>query len=224
MPDMREPDRPSAPSPASEFDPAEVFAFLRSFLDGCRREGIEVSSRTRSMWPLLRGGESLHWRDPSPAPRFGEMVIFFLPPRPVAGPPLEGGPELRLPPGSENRGRENRGAVAAALSGLVVHRVIRVLPDGRLQTKGDARPGPDLSLVPAGHVLGVVNRLRRGGRSWRLEGRRARFYGIGAAWLSRFCSRLPRVRGFWRLQWLLQGIWYGLLFRICHSGSESGVA
>ena len=216
---MREPTKPSVPSPASEFDPAEVFGFLRSFFDGCRREGIEVSSETRSMWPLLRGGESLHWRDPSPAPRFGDVVIFFLPPRSNSRSRAETAAELSPPVG-----RENHSAVAAALSGLVVHRVIRVFPDGRLQTKGDARPGADLSLVSAEHVLGVVSRLGREGRNWRLEGRRARFYGIGAAWVSRICSRLPRVRGAWRLQWILQGIWYALLFRLCHSSGGRGAA
>lgn len=219
MPAMREPTKPSAPSPAPEFDPAEVFGFLRTFLDGCRREGIEVSSKTRSMWPLLRGGESLHWRDPSPAPRFGDVVIFFLPPRPNSGSTAETAGELSPP-----AGRENQSAVTAALSGLVVHRVIRVLPGGMLQTKGDARPGPDLSPVPADRVLGMVSRLRRGGRSWRLEGRRARLYGIGAAWISRICAGLPQVRGAWRLQWLLQGIWYALLFRLCHPRGGRGAA
>ncbi len=161
---------------------SQAIAAARAVLAEVRDRGVAVSTETRSMAPLLRGGERLFWQPPEPAPRFGDIVIFHQPSARIAresSRPREGaGPEL------DTGG--SRSPLAAALQrSLVVHRVVWLRRDGCLRTKGDGLPHLDLGAVEPEAVLGVVTRVSEGdGRARRFEGRRARLYGRLAASLS----------------------------------------
>ncbi|HHN74809.1 MAG TPA: hypothetical protein ENK10_06220 [Acidobacteria bacterium] len=187
----------------------DLAAFLRRFLAEVREQGLEVSTRTQSMWPFFRGGETIHWRDPRPEPEVGDVVLFVMTSR-AAGDEVQA---AREEPGV-------RPALLAALRGLVVHRVVAREPDGKLRTQGDNRPRPDLQPVATGDVLGVVTAIERGGQRWSLEGRRARFYGRGAAMISRLTARWVPFRGGWRLQRVAHRLWH-LLHGLCHPRSFS---
>lgn len=49
--------------------------------------------------------------------------------------------------------------------GGVLHRIVRELPDGRFETRGDANPVPDLDPVPRERVLGVCVAVLPAGRA-----------------------------------------------------------
>jgi hypothetical protein len=44
---------------------------------------MRVSDASRSMAPLLEGGETVHWQRPSRPPRLGDLLVFVQPPGPV---------------------------------------------------------------------------------------------------------------------------------------------
>jgi len=54
---------------------AAAFELLRAAVAGLAAGEIDVSDATRSMAPLLVGGERLRWR--RRAPRFGDVAVFF---------------------------------------------------------------------------------------------------------------------------------------------------
>ncbi|MBP7148948.1 MAG: hypothetical protein KBD01_15565 [Acidobacteria bacterium] len=55
----------------------EALAELTAQALGSLSEGVvTVSDQTRSMAPLLQGGERLRWRRPAGTPRRGELVVF----------------------------------------------------------------------------------------------------------------------------------------------------
>ncbi|MDQ7005902.1 MAG: S24/S26 family peptidase [Acidobacteriota bacterium] len=184
----------------------DLAAFLRHFLSQARERGLEVSRQTQSMWPFFRGGETIHWREPSPPPRVGDVVLFLMASRARGV-----GAEVKAVAGEEGA----RPLLLAALRGLVVHRVVRREADGRLRTQGDNRARPDLLPVPVSDVLGVVTAVERDGRCWSLEGAGARFYGRGAAAISRLTARWVPFRGGWRLQRGAHRLW-SLLHGLCH--------
>ncbi len=153
--------RPASEEALSGADARELLVLVREMLEGLCEHGIEVSTETRSMAPLLEGAERIFWRTPEPPPRRGDVVIYYQRPR--------GGGE--------------------GLSGLihrclVVHRLIRCRREGGMRTKGDGRPQMDLGVLPTEAVLGVVTRILRADGSVSLEGAAARRYGLVIAALS----------------------------------------
>ncbi len=146
----------------SQEEAAQVFALVREMLAGLEDQGIEVSTQTRSMVPLLEGADRIYWRRCEGDLNRGDLLIYYQ--RPAAA--------------ATARGLLHRS--------LVVHRLIRQRRDGALRTKGDGRPGMDLQDVPREAVLGVVTRVRRGDATISLEGTRARRYALLATWVSAF--------------------------------------
>jgi signal peptidase I len=82
--------------------------------------------------------------------------------------------------------------VAVTDVGLVVHRVLRALPNGALLTRGDNTPAAD---PPTAHtaLLGRVSRLRRGERIFKLDTPIWRCVGRAIALALRAEGRLRRL-------------------------------
>jgi hypothetical protein len=62
---------------------AAALALTREALGSLAQGSIVVSSASRSMVPLFRGGERIHWRRPASPPRRGDVLIFVHNPGPV---------------------------------------------------------------------------------------------------------------------------------------------
>ncbi|UCF67902.1 MAG: S24/S26 family peptidase [Acidobacteriota bacterium] len=193
----------------------EAFAALE-------RGTMPVSRATRSMVPLLRGGELLHWRRAHQKPALGALVIFHR----KADARLDGADD------DADLGR------LLTEQDLTVHRVIGFDAAGRVRTKGDGVARPDFYVVQAEQLLGVVFAIERAQRVFSLEGRAARWYARLVAGLSvaggtlfrlaeaidaglrrvfspfgkRWWARKPA----WWCQRLAQELVHSALFRACH--------
>jgi hypothetical protein len=86
---------------------------------------------------------------------------------------------------------------------FVCHRIIsRHQSDGELFyiTKGDVLLQAD-NPQPASQVIGKVFCIQRGGRSFSIEGKLARWIGYCSAWYSKLISFLHNRYGFYRSTW-----------------------
>lgn len=72
----------------------------------------------------------------------------------------------------------------------VVHRVYR-MRDGLVQTLGDNCLNPD-RWMPMDMIWGLVVKMERGGRTWRLDSRAARAFGL--FWMAIFPARKAYLR------------------------------
>lgn len=75
-------------SSPSDHDPArlqreQLLALTKEALRTLSSGSIVVSDTSRSMVPMLQGGERLHWIKPDSSPRQGELLIYVQSPGPI---------------------------------------------------------------------------------------------------------------------------------------------
>ncbi|MFN7964424.1 MAG: S24/S26 family peptidase [Acidobacteriota bacterium] len=193
---------PSNDHESARLQREQLLALTKEALSTLTEGSIVVSDTSRSMIPVLRGGERLHWIKPSQPPRQGQMLIYVQAPGPIVhrviGRRADGGWRTK---GDGRGGFDQQPVTRDELLGVVVaiERDGAVVHVDRLGGRLYARIAAWVSLI--GGLLFVM----------------ASFSDAALRRLLRRRTHLSLAQVLaWWIGRAAQHAWYTIGFRICH--------